>query len=113
MKNILIVEDEPDLIEILQMIIEEGGFNCLIADCGAKAWSIFQNEKIDAILSDKNMPNMNGIELLKKVRSLSNIPFYLFISDDSFEKHLIEIGASGILSKPYDSKQIIACLDFS
>ena len=53
LRNVLIVEDDPDLLEILQMMIEDNGCSCFCADEGEQAWKIFQDKKIERFLNLK------------------------------------------------------------
>ena len=80
MIRILLVDDEPDLLDVVQRVLERKyGFATIAASSGIEALKIFQNEKIDAIISDYSMPAMNGIELLRRIRTENQyIPFILF-----------------------------------
>ncbi|NVO66217.1 PAS domain S-box protein [Methanofollis tationis] len=78
--RILIVDDEPSLGEICQIFLEEmGGFSCDTVTSGAAALEQVSTSPYDAIVSDYQMPGMNGIELLKEIRgSGMDIPFIIF-----------------------------------
>jgi CheY-like chemotaxis protein len=67
--KILAVEDQPEYLEMLQMVISSMGHSIVVARDGTEAIRILEKEKIDVILSDVTMPMMNGIELHRKVRS--------------------------------------------
>ncbi|MDD3112184.1 MAG: PAS domain S-box protein, partial [Methanofollis liminatans] len=78
--RVLIVDDEPSLGEICQIFLEEiGGFSCDTVTSGAAALERVSTSPYDAIVSDYQMPGMNGIELLKEIRgSGMDIPFIIF-----------------------------------
>lgn len=78
--RVLIVDDEPSLGEICQIFLEEmGGFSCDTVTSGAEALEQVSTSPYDAIVSDYQMPGMNGIELLKEVRGGGmDIPFIIF-----------------------------------
>jgi len=78
--RILYVDDEPDLLELGRIFLERGGhFIVDTIDSAPAALSLLKSTKYDAIIADFQMPDMNGIELLKKVRTSGNhIPFILF-----------------------------------
>ena len=67
--TILAVEDQPEYLEMLQMVMTSIGHSIIIARNGIEAIQILEKEKIDIILSDVFMPSMNGIELHRQIRS--------------------------------------------
>jgi len=69
-QNILIVEDEPETLEILLSIFRKKFSNVFTATDGYKALEIFEKNKIDAILCDINIPKLNGIETITKIRKI-------------------------------------------
>jgi DNA-binding response OmpR family regulator len=80
MISVLYVDDEQDLLEIGKLYLERTGeFRVATVTSAPVAISIIQSEKYDAIISDYQMPDMNGIDLLKKIRASGNtIPFIIF-----------------------------------
>ena len=108
--KILVVDDEQDLREILQSEFEFEGATVYSAENGVKAFEIFQNEKIDIVVSDIRMPGGNGIDLLDKIKAINaSLPLVLFMTgfsdlklEDAYEK-----GADAIFSKPFKIQDII------
>ena len=107
--NILIVDDEPLLLEILQEYLDEMDYSTVIANDGVEAWSILQepSHQFDAIILDRMMPNMNGLEVLKKIKAhpeLNRIP--VIMQTGSVEKHEIleglQAGCYYYLTKPFE-----------
>ena len=80
MIRVLYVDDEPDLLEIGKLYLEEDGdFSITIIDSAETGLAILKKDQFDAIISDYQMPGMDGIELLKHIRSYGNdIPFIIF-----------------------------------
>ncbi len=80
MITVIYVDDEPDLLEIGRMFLErDGEFSVTTVASAGKALETLKNTSFDAIISDYQMPEMNGIDLLKKVRASGNtIPFIIF-----------------------------------
>ncbi len=78
--SILYVDDEPDLLELCKLFLEESGdFSVSLEKTGESALSALKENKFDAIISDYQMPGMSGIELLKQIRSSGNkIPIIIF-----------------------------------
>jgi len=69
-KVILIVDDEKDVRSIIKDMLQEGGFDVLEAESGAKALELVRTQHVDLIIIDLVMPEMNGIELSLKVKNL-------------------------------------------
>lgn len=74
MYRILVADDEKDVIELLRLYLEKDGFEVLSAEDGITALGIAENEKLDLAILDVMMPELNGFQLLKKIREKSNIP---------------------------------------
>lgn len=68
--NILLAEDTPFFQKVEKNYLEDAGYSVYLAEHGKEALEILQNEKIDAVVSDINMPVMNGLELVKKIRTI-------------------------------------------
>ncbi|MBF0104979.1 MAG: response regulator [Deltaproteobacteria bacterium] len=65
--NILLVDDEPDVLEVLKMFFEFEGHKVFVAESAKTALDIFNTSKIDLVISDYRMPETNGIELIEKI----------------------------------------------
>ena len=83
-KNILIVEDCPHILRPLTLILNKMGFNIIMAEDSKDAIGLLNKHSIDLLITDINMPNMNGIELTKEVCSMQdlNIPIIIMSSDE-------------------------------
>lgn len=107
--NILVVDDEPLLLEILKEYLDEMGYSTIEANDGVEAWSILQepSHQFDAIILDRMMPNMDGLEVLKKIKAhptLNKVP--VIMQTGSVEKHEIleglQAGCYYYLTKPFE-----------
>lgn len=105
--RVLVVDDFATMRKIIKNILTQLGFkNIIEADDGTTAWEILQKEPVDLIISDWNMPKMNGLELLKKVRSdekLKDIPF-LMVTAEAQKENIIEAAkyrVSQYIVKPF------------
>ena len=79
MITVLYVDDEPGLLELGKIFLEQNGsFSVTTTESGSSALRILKGMTFDAIVSDFQMPEMNGITLLREIRSTSDIPFILF-----------------------------------
>ena len=104
MTKILLVDDEPDAVSSLEFRLEGAGYEVLTADNGAKALEALQQTKVDLILADFMMPEMNGLELARMVKGSpkmfdTRIILFSCNSDPEFRKRAIELGAIDFLSK--------------
>jgi CheY-like chemotaxis protein len=104
-KSLLVVDDEPDLREILRDELEALDGKVFDAENGTKAFKIFENNAIDAVISDIRMAGGDGIELLKKIRAAQKRqPIVILITGfaDYSNEEVIKLGANAILTKPFD-----------
>lgn len=110
---ILLVDDHPDLLYNLSLPLEIAGYQTLTAHNGLEALDILQTQKIDLILSDIVMPDMDGYELYHQVRENSawiNIPF-LFLTGcllDSEIRYGKELGVDDYLIKPIKTNHLLS-----
>ena len=83
MYNILIADDEAELIELLKLYFEKDGNTVFQAENGAKALEILSSQKIDCAILDVMMPEMNGFQVLKKIREKNDIPVLMLTARTS------------------------------
>ena len=105
--KVLVVDDFSTMRRIVKNILRQLGFNNIVeADDGTTAVGILEREKIDLIISDWNMPNMTGIELLRHVRStdeIKDLPF-LMVTAEAQQENIIEAvkaKVSNYIVKPF------------
>ena len=105
--RVLVVDDFSTMRRIVRNILRQLGFqNVVEADDGTSAWDVLNREKIDFIVSDWNMPQMTGIDLLRKVRAseqFANIPF-LMVTAEARKEDIVAAaqgGAAGYIVKPF------------
>jgi DNA-binding response OmpR family regulator len=112
--RILIIEDDPDLLEAYARIIGKAGYEVLRAESGNKGLHICQNEHPDLVLLDAMLPDTLGIEICRQIKSNSDLMgiFVLMLSGqktspDNLAEGL-EAGADGFLTKPVEAKVLLA-----
>ncbi|WP_419788082.1 chemotaxis response regulator CheY [Pseudodesulfovibrio sp.] len=105
--RVLVVDDFSTMRKIIKNILRQLGFNNIVeADDGSTAWETLNKDNIDFIVSDWNMPNMSGIELLRKVRGseeYGDIPF-LMVTAEAQQENIIEAvqaKVSNYIVKPF------------
>ena len=107
--RILIVDDSPAMRAFVRRVIELSGFDvagCLEASNGAQALDVLQTEWVDAILSDINMPGMDGEEFLRRLEvdeALRRIPVIIISTDGTQTRieQMLRLGARGYVMKPF------------
>ena len=113
MKRILIVDDEEHILELLEYNLQQEGYKPITADTGEKALELIEAEEIDLVLLDWMLPGIDGIDVLKSIRSSSNnskLPvIFLTAKGDEISKVVgLEIGADDYLSKPFGIHELMA-----
>lgn len=114
--TILVVEDDPNIREIVAMILGDEGYRVLQAGDGAAALSLVQQEGLDLIVSDVKMPGLDGFGLCEQVRAnrdLSQLPFiFLTASDERADvRRGMVLGADDYLTKPFEAHELVAAVE--
>jgi len=108
--KILIAEDDKDIIDLLKLYLENEKFQVLSAINGEEALEIVENNEIHLAILDIMMPKLNGFELTKKIRKISNMPILILSAKnlDSDKILGLDLGADDYLTKPFNPLEIIA-----
>lgn len=109
-QRVLIVEDDPDIIEFLKLYLENSNFEVLSAENGEQALTILERESIDIALIDIMMPGMNGYELLHCIRDSSDLPVIIISAKSADTDRIfgLDIGADAYITKPFNPLEVIA-----
>ena len=113
-KKILIVDDEEDLVELTIELLGDCGLECQGAHSGNQAIALLDQGDFDIVLSDVQMNDGSGIDLIKEIRKRDpNIPLVVFISaySSNSRDELVGLGALELLTKPIDYKILITELE--
>ena len=108
---ILLVEDSPTMLLALRKILERWHYKVVTAENGRQAWGHLQKMKPDLVISDIDMPQLNGLELVNLMRSdivFMNIPVILITGNASFHLQASQqAGVNGLLAKPFEDRALI------
>jgi two-component system, OmpR family, alkaline phosphatase synthesis response regulator PhoP len=110
-KKILVVEDEPSIVTLLQFNLEQAGFEVIVAMDGKEALERATTEKPQLIILDLMLPQLDGLEVCKRLRSQNNMVPILMLTakDDELDKILgLELGADDYLTKPFSPREVVA-----
>lgn len=88
MKKLLIVEDEPDIQELLEAYLHDAGYETTIAEDGVEALAKFQKDKFDLILLDLMLPKIDGFGVCEFIRRESNVPILMLTALDGEQEQL-------------------------
>ena len=110
MLKILLVDDDPNIRQLVNLYLQKEGFEVMMADRGDEALKMFKASPPNLILLDIMLPGMDGWQVCREVRKISNIPIIMLTAkDETFDKVLgLELGADDYIAKPFDMKELVA-----
>ena len=112
-KRVLLVDDEPDICMVYQMVLEDAGYQCIPYTDSVKALQEFKPYFYDLILLDIKMPVLNGFELCKKIREVDKAVHIVFITatEQYYEQfrsqHYPELGKINYIQKPIGNDELV------
>ncbi|MDO9576808.1 MAG: response regulator [Candidatus Cloacimonadales bacterium] len=109
-KAMLIVEDNEDMQSLLVNIFDEEGYQTITAKNGAAAIKIFRDQNIDIILLDKRLPDIDGFEILSRIKKLSihsKIIVLTAYGDSAIKNQALSLGADAYMTKPFNNFELI------
>jgi len=116
-KRILLVDDEPDICMVYQIVLEDAGFECISYTDPVKALQEFRPKYYDLMLLDIKMPILNGFELCKKIIELDRTVHIVFItaSEEYYEKfrsqHFPELRKINYIQKPVSNDELVRIIN--
>ena len=113
MPRILAVDDSPSMRQMVSATLTSAGYEVEEAEDGVQALQLAGRQRFDLVITDVNMPNMDGISLTKELRALPSYkftPILLLTTESAPEKKLQgkAAGATGWLVKPFNPEQLLA-----
>jgi two-component system chemotaxis response regulator CheY len=110
--KILVVDDSPTIRKFISIALKIKGYEIISANDGMEALELLPNEKIDLIITDLNMPNIDGFNLIARIRSnesYANTPIIVMsnLSDSEDIERAMQLGANSYIIKPFDQNNII------
>lgn len=111
MATILICEDDLDIVELLKLYLTSNKFDVISTSNGVEALEILKNNHVDLLISDIMMPEMNGYELIKKIRETNLYLPIIILSAKTMDIDKVlgfDIGADAYITKPFNPLEVIA-----
>jgi two-component system response regulator VicR len=108
--KILIVDDEPNIVDVLRVNLEREGYQTMTATDGAAALEMGLNMHPDLILLDCMLPKMDGFDVCRKLRPQTNVPILMLTAKtEEIDKVLgLELGADDYITKPFSTREVLA-----
>lgn len=109
-EKILVVDDDEKICQILSLYLRSKGYEVFTCQSGSKAITSFEEFSPDLVLLDVMLPGMDGWEILKRIRKVSNAPVIMLTAkgDTTDRVQGLDCGADDYVVKPFDSKELIA-----
>jgi len=108
--SILVVDDEPKIARLVRDYLAQAGFDVLVATTGRQALEIVARDRPDLIVLDLGLPDIDGLDVLRRVRAESSVPVVI-VTARSDETDLVvglELGADDYVVKPFGPKELVA-----
>lgn len=109
-KHIFIVEDEKRIARFLQIELEHEGFKTATEENGRRAFERIVQEHYDLVLLDVMLPDMDGMEICRRVREFTQVPIIMLTAKDEIEDKVngLDIGADDYMTKPFSIQELLA-----
>lgn len=110
MSTILIIEDEPELVKVLQSYLEKAGYRVISANRGNTGLSMYENNHPDLVLLDLNLPGMDGLDVARAIRRNKDTPIIMLTARVEEPDRLVglELGADDYVTKPFSPREVVA-----
>ena len=107
---IMIVDDDPNIAQLIHLYLTKDGFDTVIFDRGDTALEAFKQNPPALMILDIMLPGMDGLAVCREVRRISQIPIIMLTAkDETFDKVLgLELGADDYVTKPFEGKELLA-----
>ena len=110
MKTVLVVDDEPRIVQLARDYLEHAGFAVLAAGDGRTALQLARSRHPDLVVLDLGLPGLDGLDVTRALRADGNLPIVMLTArDDELDKLLgLELGADDYLTKPFSPRELVA-----
>ncbi len=115
MKKILVVDNEPDIVDLTRTVLELGGYQVITAYSGEECMRLLEKEKVDLVLLDIMMPGMSGWDVFNRIKKKSTQIKVAFMSvleiSDKRKQVLLDEGLADYIMKPFDKETLLNRVD--
>ena len=108
--QILVVEDDPDISNLLKLYLEANDYSILCVSDGESALEIFECEDISCIILDVMLPKRSGFDVVKKIRNKNSVPIIIISAKDQEADKILglNLGADDYITKPFNPLEVVA-----
>ncbi|MGD9892497.1 MAG: response regulator transcription factor [Dehalococcoidia bacterium] len=108
--RVLVVDDEPQILRSLRLILQGHGYDAVIADTGEAALDEIGRRMPDVLLLDLMLPGIDGLEVCRRVRERSSVPIIVLSArgEESMKVQALDLGADDYLTKPFGAEELLA-----
>ena len=108
--KILIVDDEPRYLRLLEANLRTEGYDVVSAVDGFQAIEVFTNEQVNLIIMDVMMPNLDGFQTCQRIRQFSNVPIIILTAKGEEQDRVrgLDVGADDYIAKPFSATELLA-----
>lgn len=109
-QKVLVVDDEPQIIRVLRHILTAHNYSVRTSEDGEAALEVFDEWRPDLVLTDLQMPNMDGLELCRRLRKLSEVPIVVLSvrNEEDTIVEALDAGADDYVTKPFGTNELLA-----
>lgn len=109
-RHILVVDDEPQITRVLRTVLSAHGYDVRVAHDGESALELMRDWRTDLLITDLAMPNVDGVELCRRVRTMSELPIIVLSvrNEDRTKVEALDAGADDYVTKPFSSDELMA-----
>ncbi len=109
-ERILVVDDEPSVVNVVRAYLEKEGYNVITARDGPSAWAVFQQEKPVLVVLDLMLPGISGEEICRRIRNAGETPVIMLTARSEETDKIIglKLGADDYVTKPFSPRELVA-----
>jgi two-component system KDP operon response regulator KdpE len=110
--RVLVVDDEPQIVRALKVLLREAGFDALAAETGSQALDLAALQPPDAAIVDLMLPDLDGVEIMRRLREWSEMPILVLsaVGEEDQKVRALEAGADDYITKPFGARELVARL---
>jgi len=113
MRTVLLIDDEKRMLDLLSLYIEPYGYKCIKKHSGSDGLDFLRKEKVDIVILDIMMPDMDGWTTCEKIREISDVPIMMLTARNEKDDVVkgLKKGADDYLAKPFNEKELLARIE--
>ena len=110
--RLLLIDNDPDLVEALRIRLEHEGYTCVTACTGAQGLIRFLDDDFDLVISDLNMPGGDGVDMITRIRETSDVPVVVVTGfRDDYRRSLRSVHNITTLRKPFQPQSLLSIIE--